>query len=212
MTRHPIRSDACQRAGYRRGVVSVALLLIVVVGLAGGAASGGWPPAPHPRLVCDDSVAADFEALALATWDRFLAVFEARTGCFGDVRLHAAHGLDSRAAYDPASATVTVRVPGTPAMLQSALIHEWAHHVEFQCQAHQELRRAFLVAQGLPPDAPWRLEDPAANTPASTRAKTPSEQYAEATIVVVLGSRPIPNGVRVTQAAVHVVAEWAAGD
>ena len=28
-----------------------------------------------------------------------------------------------RAAYDPATATVAVRVPGTPAMLQGALVH-----------------------------------------------------------------------------------------
>lgn len=174
------------------------------------------PPAtstakPLPRLIVDTSVASDFSTLAQETWQQFLDVFHARADCFGDVYLHAATVLNSRAAYDPQTAIVTVRVPGTRAMLQSALIHEWAHHIEFQCPAQKELRPAFLVAQGLPTDTVWRPDDTPANTPESEWATIPSEQYAEATIEVVLGSRPIPTTAHVTTEAVHVIAQWAAG-
>ncbi len=174
------------------------------------------PPAtstakPLPRLIVDTSVASDFSTLAQETWQQFLDVFHARADCFGDVYLHAATVLNSRAAYDPPTAIVTVRVPGTRAMLQSALIHEWAHHIEFQCPAQKELWPAFLVAQGLPTDTVWRPDDTPANTPESEWATIPSEQYAEATIEVVLGSRPIPTTAHVTTEAVHVIAQWAAG-
>jgi len=160
----------------------------------------------------DDSVADDFRALAMETWDRFLTVFQTRADCFGDVHLRATRALDSRAAYDPDSGTVTVRVPGTPAMLRGALVHEWAHHIEFQCEAHKDLRPAFLAAQGLPPDMAWRPDIAAANIPASIWADSPSEQYAEATIVLVLGRRQIPTKVRIKEEAVRAIAEWATGD
>jgi len=193
-------------AGRGWSAAGGALILVAIVVLVSGAASVPAATQP-PQLVMDESVAADFRALALGTWDRFLAVFEERDDCFGDVYLRATRTLGSRAAYDPDSATVTVRVPGTPAMLQGALVHEWAHHVEFQCDEHQDLRRAFLAAQGLPPDTPWRPD----NTAINVEGDIPSEQYAEATIVLVLGQRPIPTGVRVTEEMVHVIAEWVAG-
>jgi len=148
-------------------------------------------------------VASDFEALALETWDQFLVAFQARSDCFGDVHLRAVYILDSRAGYDPYTATATVLVPGTPAMLQSGLVHEWAHHVEFQCKNHQDLRSDFLAAQGLPPDTSWRLPDES--------AISPSELYAEAAIEFVLGTRPIPTEAHVTRKAIRVVREWAEG-
>lgn len=189
-----------------RSAVGSALILIAVVALAAGAIL----PRP-PRLVVGESVGADFAALALETWDQFLTVFRARWDCFGDVHLEAAYSLDSRAGYDPDTATATVRVPGTAAMLQSGLVHEWAHHVEFQCPAHQELRAAFLVAQGLPPDTPWRPANMPAHVPSGVWADIPSEQYAEAVVELVLGGRPIPTSARVSPEAVGVVKEWEEG-
>jgi hypothetical protein len=166
------------------------------------------PPQEPPRLLVGESVASDFEALAQETWDQFLAVFQARSACFGDVTLRATKTLDSRAGYDPETAAVTVRVPATAAMLQGALVHEWAHHVEFQCAEHEDLRPAFLAAQGLPPDTAWRPDSPPADIPASMWPAIPSEQYAEATIVLVLGRRPIATGVRVKPEAVRVIGDW----
>ena len=185
---------------------------IAVAVVMGAVLSSCLQPTEPPKLIIDESVASDFEGLAAETWAQFLRVFEARSDCFGDVRLRATRTLDSRAGYDPESATVTVRVPGTPALLQGALVHEWAHHVEFQCEAHQDLRPAFLAVQGLPPDTRWRPDDAPADTPISAWANIPSEQYAEATIELVLGRRQIPTKVRVTRAAVRIIEEWAAGD
>ena len=195
-----------EKSGFRAAAGSF-LILVLVGGLVGGAALPG-----PPRLVIGESVAADFEVLARQTWDRFLDLFWARRDCFGDVHLEAAYGLNSRAGYDPGTATATVRVPGTAAMLQSGLIHEWAHHVEFQCEAHAELRPAFLAAQGLPPGTPWRPPGTATEVAAGAWAGIPSEQYAEAVIALVLGGRPIPTAAHVSPAAVGVVDRWARGE
>jgi hypothetical protein len=194
-----------------RNALPCAALLLLSLFLAGCAPAATSTPSPLPRLIVDNSVAADFAALAQATWQEFLKVFRARADCFGDVHLRATTELGSRAAYDPQTATVTVRVPGTVALLSSALIHEWAHHVEFQCPAQMELRPAFLAAQGLPPDTLWRPDDTPANTPEGEWANIPSEQYAEATIEVVLGERPIPTSARVSVQAVQVIRDWASG-
>ena len=193
----------------RVGGAHFAAVLAVIVGLA---LASCLQPKDTPQLIVDESVASDFEALALETWDQFLTVFQARSDCFGDVYLRATKTLGSRAGYDPETAAVTVRVPATAAMLQGALVHEWAHHVEFQCADHEELWPAFLAAQGLPPDTPWRPDIPPADIPASMWPDIPSEQYAEATILLVLGRRQIATGVRVKPEAVHVIGEWAAGN
>ena len=195
----------------RRSLILISLLIATSLALVSCSPRQTVTPRPLPRLIVDDSVAEDLQAVAEETWSKFLAVFQARTNCFGDVRLHVAYDLDNRAAYDPDTATVTVRVPATSVMLQGALIHEWAHHIEFQCDAQKELRPAFLAAQGLPADTPWRTDYTPANTPESAWAGIPSEQYAEATIEVVLGSRQIPTTARVSVEAVHVIAEWASG-
>ncbi|MGC8779450.1 MAG: hypothetical protein ACP5UQ_01140 [Anaerolineae bacterium] len=158
-------------------------------------------------------MADDLRALAQETWTRFLAAFAGRVDCFGDVGLTVSFDLVDRAMYDPRTATVTLRVPGTAAMLQSALIHEWAHHVEHQCPAQAEMRPAFLAAQGASADTAWRFDDAAAYQAATglAWADLPSEQYAEAAIEVVLGHRPIPTPARVRPAAVDVLRAWAAG-
>ena len=203
--------------------VGQTLCWVALLGVVSGAMSGcGAAEAPSlaagtaldrdPQLIVDDSVAPDFEALATETWEQFLEAFRGRSECFGDVLLRAERSLDSRAAYDPDTATVTVRVPGSPAMLKSALVHEWAHHVEFQCDEHQALRRDFLLAQGLPPDTPWRSDEELVERPTDEWAEMPSEQYAEATIVVVLGVRHIPTSARVTTEGVRVIEAWARGD
>lgn len=160
-----------------------------------------------PQLVFDASVAPDLQELAKETWRVFLDVFAKRTNCFGDVRLVATRHLNDRAVYDPQSATVTLRVPGTSALLREALVHEWAHHVEFQCPEQQTMRADFLLAQGLPAETLWRdnkLERP--------WAEIPSEQYAEATIQLVLGRQQIPTAIQVSAEAVTVIEEWVNGE
>jgi hypothetical protein len=179
-------------------------LVLLIAGLITVLVQAAAQPA-RPRLVVHESVASDFAALAGETWEQFLLAFPARTGCFGDAHLVAVRQLASRAAYDPATATVTVPVPGTRAMLQGALIHEWAHHMEYQCPAQEEMRGAFVQAQGLPPDTPWRADE------ADHWQDMPSEQFAEAAIVTVLGGRSIPTTVHLSPAAVQVVRDWGRG-
>ena len=188
-----------------RGLANAVILLSVVV------LAGSLVPQRPARLVLGASVADDLEALAQETWQRFLAVFWARRDCFGDIRLEAAYGLNSRAGYYPDTMTATVRVPGTAAMLQSGLVHEWAHHLEFQCGAHSELQPAFLAAQGLAPDTPWRPAGSRTDIAAAKWASIPSEQYAEATVALVLGGRSVPTKAHVSPEAIRVVEQWAEG-
>jgi hypothetical protein len=89
------------------------------------------------------------------------------------------------------------------------LVHEWAHHVEFQCEAHTEMRAAFIEAQGMPADTPWRSEAGTTNILSSDWANIPSEQYAETTIIVVLGKRPVSTKAPITAEGVEVIRAWA---
>jgi len=205
-----IKSRAATGLKRQPGRLERSLLILVIVAGLLMTNSGAGPSLP--RLLADDSVGDDLRAVAVEAWQRTLAVFRARSACFGDVRLHAAADLASRGSYDPATATVTVRVPATAAMLQSALIHEWAHHIEFQCAGQRALRPAFLAAQDLPAETPWRPDhDAPATMPESAWAMIPSEQYAEAVVELVLDRRPIPTTARVRAEAVQVIAAWAAG-
>jgi hypothetical protein len=51
-----------------------------------------------------------------------------------------------------------------------------------------------------------------AGAPAGVRGDIPSEQYAEATVVLVLGRQQVSTGVWVNQEAVRTVEVWAAGE
>src|SRR5512136_997716 len=104
--------DQMMRRARPGELVSIALVILTGLLLF----SDSRTAAAAPRLILDDSVARDLRAVADETWSRFLGVFRARAGCFGDVRLRAASELNSRAVYDPATATVTVRIPATAVM------------------------------------------------------------------------------------------------
>jgi len=162
-----------------------------------------------PRLIIDASVKPDFVAVIQETWVQFLLVFAARSDCFGDVRVKADYDLSDRAMYDPQTATVSVRVPERALILKGALVHEWAHHVEFQCKEHAEMRAAFIEAQGMPANTPWRLEGGTTNILSSDWANIPSEQYAEAAVVLVLGERPVSTKTPITAEGMEVIRAWA---
>lgn len=162
-------------------------------------ACSGSPPGLHH----DESVPDDLRALADETWADFLVAIPGRTDCVPSPTLHAAWELDYRAEYDPTTAVLTVRVPGTPATLRSELLHEFAHHVEFSCPGHDQLRAPFLEAQGFASDAEWFSGD--------TWETTPSEQYAEAVVELVEGHRSHLGGIRLTDEAIAVVRHWGEG-
>lgn len=166
-------------------------------------------PGKTPQLWIDRSVAPDFAALIRTTWDSFLIVFAARQDCFGDLRIVAVTELADRAQYEPATATVLVRVPARGSALRAALVHEWAHHLEFQCAAQVELRPAFLAAQGLPPDSAWYAADGSTALHAYQWATIPSEQFAETVVAVVLDQQRMRTPARVTAAGRQVITAWA---
>jgi hypothetical protein len=157
-------------------------------------------PDSRPALLFDDTVPDDLHGLATETWADFLTAHQARRDCISPVVLSAAWELDDRAEYRPSSATVVIRVPGTAPSLRSGLIHEFAHHVEFTCPEHEELRPGFLAAQGLPSSTDW--------FDGGVWQTTPSEQYAEATAEVVLGRRAHHGGISISAEALAIVRRW----
>ncbi len=176
-----------------RRLVLIPLLLAVACGGDAG------------ELRFDEAVPADLRELASGTWDEFTAAFEARRGCIAPLTLAGDRDLGAQAAYVPDRRTVYVRIPGTAGLLRNALIHEFAHHVEFTC--HDDLaglRPAFLAAQGFPPDAGW--------FDAASWEVTPSEHFAEAAVEAVLGRRLRNRDVLITDEAVALVTGWGAGD
>ena len=158
-------------------------------------------PDRAPEVHFDSSVPDDLRAVAIEAWDGFLAAHPARSDCIGSINMSAAWELDDRAEYRPATATLVIRVPGTAPNLTSDLTHEFAHHVEFTCPQHEALRLEFLNAQGFPASADWFS--------GATWETTPSEQYAEATSVVVLGRRGNHDGIILSDEATAVVRRWA---
>ena len=143
-----------------------------------------------PQLRHDETVPDDLRALADETWADFLSVVPARHDCMGEPTLRAAWELENRAEYKPESAVLTVRVPGTPATLRSQLLHEFAHHLEFTCPEHNDLRSDFLAAQGFASGTDWFA--------GTAWEETPSEHYAEAVVELVAGRRTHQGGIRIT--------------
>ncbi len=174
------------------------MLLILTAVLAIAACGDAVPELNH-----DSTVPDDLRELADATWNDFLDAFPARSECMPAPTLHAAWELPTRAKYEPATATIAVRVPGTPATLRSELIHEFAHHLEFSCDAHADLRPGFLAAQGFEPATAWFDGD--------SWETTPSEQYAEAVVELIEGRRTHLGGIVISDAAIAVIAEWGSG-
>lgn len=163
----------------------------------------------QPRVLIDKSVAPDFAALIEETWSQFLTVFLTRSDCFGDVRVVAVKELEDQAQYDPATATLYVRVPARGSRLRSALVHEWAHHLEFQCAAQVTIRSTFLEAQGFPVDSSWHRDTGSVSLRTYRWASIPSEQFAETTVALVLGEQAVHTPVRITEEGLSIISAWA---
>jgi hypothetical protein len=179
-------------------VVIPAALAITLAVVAATSRSGS------PELVIDETVAADFADVAHDDWRTFVAAFPALDDCIGRVTLVADYAIDDRAKYDPQSQTMTVRVPGPRALLDRAVIHELAHHLEFSCSSQAAMRPAFLAAIGRSDDE-W--------FDGSEWGVIPSEIFAEAVVEYVLEERSSVHtdmGL-IDQKAVELVIAWATG-
>lgn len=163
-------------------------------------------PGSVPRRA-DLSVAggspADLRALVVATWDRFVEAFPARRSCLAPITVQGARDLDDRASYDPRRRLVTIRIPGTAPNLRATLVHEFAHHMEFTCPEQRDVRLPFLAAQEVLPSASWFR--------GASWETTPSEQFAEAVVRVVLGPPSHPS-VLIHPGSVALLRAWGRGD
>lgn len=139
----------------------------------------------------------------------FIEVFDARRDCFGPVRVKATKEMTDRAKYDAKTATVWVQVPARIEVLRGALVHEWAHHIERQCPQHEQLREAFLEAQGISADTRWYAQAGSLNLDIESWSQIPSEQYAEAVVMLVLGRQLRAPSLRITDESIDVVRQWA---
>jgi len=156
-------------------VLAAAAVAAVVI----AATTGGRSPG---RLIMGDGVPGDLRALATEAFADFESAFPARMHCMGDVRLVPVwEEMEERARYRRGEAIIELAVPATANLLADSLIHELAHHLEFTCPEHREVRPAFLAAQGHPEGADWYAGD--------TWESIPSEQFAETVVLVVLGRR-----------------------
>ncbi len=178
-------------------LVAVGTTVLLAVG-----ATADQPLQHRPAVAFADGTPEDLQALAAATWDRFLDAFPARVGCVGDVTVAGAWHLANRGRYDPETGVATVRIPGPTAGLRATLVHEFTHHLDFTCPGQRLLRPGFLAAQGFPPGTRWRA--------GATWARIPSEQFAEATVQLVLG-RPSLQLVYVRPRAIEVIRRWGLG-
>ena len=144
-----------------------------------GAALLSWRGPNSPRITFPEGTPEDLQRLATQTWAEFIAAFPGRRDCIGSVTVAPALELGDRAAYKPVAALVTVRVPGTAPNLRASLIHEFAHHLDHTCSRVRPFRRRFLAAQGFATTRPWFA--------GATWEQTPSEQFADAAVEIVLG-------------------------
>ena len=164
--------------------------------------SCGTAPATAP-LSFGPNTPDDLRALAEDTFALVSDAIPARQGCLDGVTVSGAWELDDRARYSPSQGEITIRIPATAAQLESSIVHELAHHVEFACPQDAETRRAFLAAQGLDPDADWLGGE--------TWETTPSEQWASAVVLHVLERPDERARIAIGAEALQIVESWATG-
>jgi hypothetical protein len=163
------------------------------------AACGAAPATP--ALAFGENTPDDLRALASETYQTVVEAFPARKDCLGRLVLSGAWELDDRATYVPDRGEITVRIPATARQLEVSIVHEVAHHLEFSCPAQAGIRPAFLNAQGFDPSDDW-FEGASWET-------TPSEQWATAVVIHVLGRPDERARVTIDARTLDVVRDWA---
>jgi hypothetical protein len=188
-------SDTTTRTRTRRRL-GFMLIGVLVIGLA------GWSWMRLPRLEIPQEVPAEVTELSMDTWDSFLAAFPAQHDCIGTVTVRLTRSVEGGdALYRSSERTILIEIPTTPERFPESLAHELGHHLESACGAAEELGTAFRRSQGLEPDSPWSGSDP--------WFESPSEQFAETVVELVLGERIThPDIVTLDDATLDLVREW----
>ena len=164
-------------------------------------ACGRAPAAPTPAF--GPNTPADLRELTEETFAMVSEALPAQRSCLGDVVVSGAWELDDRARYSPSQREITIRIPATAPQLRTSIVHELAHHVEATCPQDDEVRRAFLAAQGLDPAADWLGGE--------TWETTPSEQWASAVVLHVMERPDERSRIAVGAEALEIVESWATG-
>lgn len=172
-------------------------LALIAVILAGGCGSGDG----EPTLGFGSNAPGDLRQLATEVFATVAETLPARAGCLDGVVVSGAWELEDRARYAPEVEEITVRIPATAAQLEISIVHELTHHIEFACPQDDETRREFMTAQGLDTDVDWFA--------GATWETTPSEQWATAVVLHVLGRPDERARVHIGADAMEIVATWA---
>jgi hypothetical protein len=179
----------------RSRVVAVVVLSLVAIG-----SLAAWR-GTRPELRFTAASPDDLREVATDAWQRFAAAFPDRRACLDGVTVGVSWNLRDRARYEPGRALVLVRAPGTAGNLTSSLLHEFAHHVEHVCPLEGAFRRRYLAAAELPAGTAWSA--------GGRWDRIPSERFAEAAVVHVLGGPPSHVLIHVRPAEVRLLADWA---
>jgi hypothetical protein len=176
------------------------VVAVIVAGIVLGSLLA-WQPTRGESLRFTADTPSDLRAVASDAWHRFRNAFPDRHGCLLGLTVGVAWELHDRARYEPGRALVRIRAPGTAGNLTASLLHEFAHHVEHRCPPTAAFRRRFVAAGELPPGTPWLGDD--------RWDRTPSERFAEAAVIHVLGERPPHVLIHIQPAEVALLAGWA---
>ncbi len=182
------------------GVRTTALSLLTAVVVAVAAPAAAFVPTPAgPSLwsVSFEVTGLDTAATARinALWAEFATAVPAHSACLlaSPPRIVAKIDMRPRAAYAPNSATLFVK-PGDLSRL--VIFHELAHHLDFTCNAAEEVGAELRRAQGISASKAWWLEgDP---------VSWPAEYFANA-VAIVLGEDSRHD---VHPDTLEVVSEW----
>lgn len=173
----------------------------VVAVCAAGAVAAALPSRGDLRFT--DGTPDDLRAVASDAWERFTRAVPECADRLGVVTIGVAWELPDRARYEPGRALVLIRAPGTAANLEATLLHEFTHHAEHRCPLSAEVRGGFTAAAGLPAGTPWRT--------GPSWDRTPSERFAEAMVVHILGRPPPHVLIHLRPEELSAVAAWARG-
>ncbi|MCZ6662245.1 MAG: hypothetical protein O6951_04890 [Actinobacteria bacterium] len=176
---------------WRTGLPAIVLAALLVASCSTAA----------PTLLFGDDTPDDLREVANGAFEVFVGRFPDRADCIGRVTLTGARHLDDRAFYIPGERSVVLRIPATAPHIETSLVHEWAHHLEFACESHQEFRPPFLRSVGLPPDAGWYDGE--------VWERVPSEMFASAVVEYVLGRRDEASTIVLGPEAIDLVRDWA---
>jgi len=181
----------------KRWLPPILLAIAVIVVGAVVVSSGGNDELP--RVTYREGTPGDVMALGDSSFADVLAAFPARVGCLRDVTVAHNWDLGTEAGFYEAN-YIEIEVPNTSAQIRQTYVHEFGHHLDFNC-VDRELRDAFIAAMGHGPSTDWYSES-------WSWERRPAEQFAEA-VVAVVGGSPLHADMQLTSDAVRVVEDWA---